>query len=490
MILLTFFVFCYIILYWNDAVWKGDHALENVKKLKSQDFTEGGIFGKLIRFALPLMATGVLQTLYNASDMIVVGRYSPGGENSMGAVGACSALINLIINVFFGLATGAGVLAAQNIGAKKYKDLKHVLDTAIVTSLIGGIIVGLFGFFMAEPLLTLMGTPDAVIVEAIPYMKAYFVGVPACMIYNFLAAILRSSGDSKRPLIILAISGLCNVGLNLIMVLCFSMGAVGVGIATAAAQYISAIMIFIYMSRADIVCKIDLKNIKPDSEKLLSMIRIGMPAGIQGMLFSISNVLMQSTVNTYGDVVVNGNAAAANIEGFVYICMNAMYHSTLTFVGQNVGAARYDRLKKIIWQNALLVSAVGLTVGLAITVFHEPLLMIYAPESEAVREAASMRLYMICSAYFLCGLMEVGCGAVRGMGKAILPMIVSLTGSCLLRIVWIFAICPLFPGNIYVLYLCYPITWIITSSAHFISSAVVSRRLKRAVELRRETALA
>ncbi len=461
------------------TVRRGVSRLERVKKIKNNDFTEGAIFGKLIKFALPLMATGMLQMLYNASDMIVVGRFSPGGENSMGAVGACSALINLILNLFMGLATGAGVLAAQNIGAKKYDHLKKVVDTSVVTSLICGVVLAIFGFFMAEPLLTLMGTPDAVIIEAVPYMKAYFVGVPACMLYNFLAAILRSSGDSKRPLIFLAISGLCNVGLNLIMVLCFSMGAIGVGIATSAAQYISAAMIFIYMSRADIVCKIDLKGIKPNKEKLLSMIRIGMPAGVQGMLFSISNVLMQSTVNTYGDIVVNGNAAAANIEGFVYICMNAMYHSTLTFVGQNVGAGKYDRLKKIIFQNALLVSAVGLVIGVAVTIFHEPLLMIYAPESAAVRDAAAIRLYMICSTYFLCGLMEVGCGAVRGMGRAILPMMVSLTGSCLLRIVWIFTICPFFPGNIYVLYLCYPITWLVTSAAHFASSTVVSKRMKR-----------
>ncbi len=468
---------------------RGDEILEKVKKIRNNDFTEGPIFGKLIRFALPLMATGLLQTLYNASDMIVVGRFSPSKEIAMGAVGSCSALINLILNLFMGLATGAGVLAAQNIGAKKYDHLKKVVDTSLISSLICGVILAIFGFFMAEPLLTLMGTPENVLKEAVPYMKAYFVGVPACMLYNFLAAILRSSGDSKRPLIFLAISGICNVGLNLIMVLCFSMGAVGVGIATTAAQYISATMIFIYMSRADIVCKIDVKNIKPDKEKLLSMIRIGMPAGIQGMLFSISNVLMQSTVNTYGDVIVNGNAAAANIEGFVYICMNAMYHSTLTFVGQNVGAGKYDRIKKIIFQNAMLVSVVGLIIGVAVTVFHEPLLQIYAPESEAVRQAAANRLYVICSSYFLCGLMEVGCGAVRGMGKAILPMMVSLTGSCLLRIVWIFTICPFFPGNIYVLYLCYPITWIVTASAHFVCSLIVSKKLKATALAQKSSAL-
>lgn len=453
--------------------------MEKVKRIKDNDFTEGPIFGKLIRFALPLMATGLLQTLYNASDMIVVGRFSPSGENSMGAVGACSSLIALIVHLFIGLAVGAGVLAAQNFGAKKYDDIKRVLNTSIIGSLVCGTAIAIFGFCASGALLKLMNTPTDVLNEAVPYMKAYFVGVPAVLLYNFLASILRSTGDSKRPLIILSVSGLCNVLLNIVMVLVFDMGAVGVGIATTVAQYLSAIMIFIYMCRADISCKIDLKNIRFDKQKLAQIIRIGLPAGIQSMLFSISNVLMQSTVNTYGDTVVNGNSAAANIEAFVYVCMNAVYHAAMTFVGQNVGAGKYERIKKIVVQSVLLVTLAGVILGGACCLFGDRLLMIYAPDNAAVRSAGMVRMYMICSTYFMCGLMEVGCGAVRGMGKAILPMVVSLVGSCFLRIVWILTICPLFPGNIYVLYLSYAITWLITAAAHFICCGIVYKGIKR-----------
>jgi len=452
-------------------------------KSKNNDFTEGPILGKLIKFALPLMATGLLQTLYNASDMIVVGRFSESGANCMGAVGACSALIALIVNLFIGIATGAGVLSAQAVGAKKYENVRKIINSSVIASLCCGVVLAIFGFFAARPLLTLMGTPADVMKEAVPYMKAYFVGVPAALLYNFLAAVLRSSGDSKRPLIILAISGICNVILNLVMVLAFGMGAVGVGIATTVAQYISATMIFVYMCRADIECKIDVRNMKICPKTLLMIIKIGLPAGIQSMLFSISNVLMQSTINTYGATVVNGNAAAANVEGFVYICMNAMYHSTLTFVGQNVGAGKYDRIKKIVIQNACMVTVAGIVLGGACCLFGDRLLMIYAPNSAAVRAAGMTRMYMICGAYFLCGLMEVGCGAVRGMGKAIMPMMVSLIGSCALRMVWIFAVCPFFPGDIKMLYLCYAITWSITASAHFVCCLMTYRQFvrKRAV---------
>lgn len=453
--------------------------MEKVKRIKNNDFTQGPIFGKLIGFALPLMATGLLQTLYNASDMIVVGRFSPSGENSMGAVGSCSALISLIINLFIGLAVGAGVLTAQSFGAKKYDDIKKIVNTSVIGSSVCGAVLAIFGFCAAEALLTLMNTPSEVLSEAVPYMKAYFVGVPAVLLYNFLASVLRSTGDSKRPLIILSISGLCNVLLNIVMVLVFDMGAVGVGIATTVSQYLSAVMIFIYMCRANIVCRIDLKSIRFDRQKLMQIIRIGLPAGIQSVLFSVSNVLMQSTVNTYGDTVVNGNSAAANIEAFVYVCMNAVYHAAMTFVGQNVGAGKYERIKKIVFQSVLLVTLAGVLLGGVCCLFGDRLLMIYAPNNAAVRDAGMIRMYMICGTYFLCGLMEVGCGVVRGMGKAILPMIVALVGSCLLRVVWIFTLCPLFPGNIYVLYMSYSVTWFITAAAHFICCGIVYRGLTK-----------
>ncbi len=459
--------------------------MESSKKLKNADFTEGPIFGKLIMFILPLMATGLLQTLYNASDMIIVGNFSPSGTDSMGAVGSCAALINLILNLFMGLATGAGVLVAQYIGAKKFDDVRKTVNTSVISSLVCGIILAIFGYLAAEPLLTLMGTPNNLLVEAVPYMKAYFVGAPAALLYNFLASILRSSGDSKRPLIFLSISGIANVGLNILMTLGFGMGAIGVGIATTVAQYISATMIFVYMCRADIPGKIHFRGIKIDKQKMLLIAKIGFPAGFQGMLFSLSNVIVQSTVNTYDanaggiGIIVNGNSAAANIEAFVYICMNAMYHSTLTFVGQNVGAGKYERIKKIVIQNVLLVTAVGIILGGGVCLFGEQLLSIYAPDSAEVRAAGLTRLYMLCAPYFLCGLMDVGCGVVRGMGKAVLPMLVSLTGSCLLRIVWIYTVCPFHLDDIRWLYICYLISWAVTAAAHYICCIPLYRKMIR-----------
>lgn len=472
----------FIIFYWKTE--KGVGRLTKVRKIRDNDFTSGPILGKLILFALPIMATGLLQTFYNASDMIIVGNFATSGANAMGAVGACTSLINLIINLFTGLAIGAGVLASHHVGAKRYDELKKVVDTSIIASFFSGTVLALIGFVFAGPLLSLMKTPESIIVEAVPYMRAYFIGVPGLMMYNFLSSILRSSGDSKRPLIFLAISGLINVLLNIALVMIFPhKGALNVGIATAVAQYASAAFIFVYMCKADICCKINIKTLKGDKNTFFSIVRIGLPAGIQGMLFSISNVLTQKTVNSYGDITVNGNTASASIESFIYIALNTFYQSTITFVGQNVGAGKYQRIKKIVFQNMALSVSVGAVLGTCAYIFGNSLLKIFAPgaENELVRQAGMNRLMILGMSYFLCGLMEIGCGAVRGMGKAMTPMLVSLSGSCLLRIAWIFAVCPFFPGNISVLYLCYPISWIVTAAAHFICAVIIYKREYKSV---------
>ena len=443
---------------------------EKVQSNKMGDLTQGPLFIKIIKYSLPIIATGLLQTFYNASDMIVVGNFSDVGATAMGAVGACGALINLILNLFIGLSVGTGVCVAQEFGGGRFDDLKKTIHTSLLASIIGGLAVGLFGFFMARPLLTLIGTPEATLNEAVPYMKAYFVGVPAAMVYNFMAAAIRSAGDTKRPLIILMISGAVNVALNLFLVLVFGMGAVGVGIATTVAQYMSAIMILWYMIKRGGHCSIKREDLKIDKKKLMRIVSIGIPAGLQSMLFSLSNVLIQSTVNTYGATVVDGNAAAGNIEGFVYIAMNSMYHAALTFTGQNVGAGQYKRIGKILVECLIIVTVIGLLLGVSGYIFGDTLLKIYAPDDAAVRAAGVNRLGVICALYFLCGLMEVGCGVLRGMGKSIPPMIISLLGSCVFRIVWIFTVCPFFPGDIKVLYLSYPISWIITTVAYLIAS--------------------
>lgn len=435
---------------------------------KQIDMTEGPILGRMILFTLPVLATGVLQLLFNASDLAVVGQF--GGADSqieVGAVGSCGALINLIVNLFMGLAVGAGVIAAQDIGAKRYEAVHKLADTALTVSLIGGVAVGVFGFFATEPLLRLMGTTKEILPSAVPYMKAYFTGMPGCLLYNYLAAIQRSGGDTKHPLLFLAISGVANVGLNILMVAGFKLGALGVGIATSASQYIAAAAILIFMLREEGCCRVT--GFALDGERLKKMVLIGLPAGLQGTLFSLSNVIIQSSINAYGTYVVAGNAAGSNLDGFLYIAMNSVYTAALTFVGQNVGAGKYARIKKISFLCVGLVTFIGVSLGVVLVVFGEKLLLIFATgeNKDAVVEAGMNRLLVMGTTYFLCGLMDVGCGIMRGMGKTILPMIVSLVGSCLFRIVWIATVCPLFPGNILALYISYPISWFITAAVHY-----------------------
>ena len=448
-----------------------------VPKRREINMTEGPLLGKMILFTLPVMASGMLQLMFNAADVMVVGKFA--GDAAMAAVGCCGALINLIINLFIGLAVGVGVMAAQDIGAKRYEGVKRLVSTALTASIVGGIAVGVLGFFLAEPLLVLMDTREDVLPEAVPYMRAYFCGIPGCLIYNYMAAILRSTGDTKRPLYFLTAAGVANVGMNLLMVCVFHMGAVGVGIATAVSQYVSAALILIYMARMEGYCRIT--GFAVDKSRLGRMITIGLPAGLQGCMFSLSNVLIQSNVNTYATPIVAGNTAAGNLEGFVYTAMNSVYQTALTFIGQNVGAGKYKRIKRISFLCIGMVSVIGLTLGMGLTFFGDRLLVLYASgeNASAVIAAGVARLRVIAVCYVLCGLMDVGCGILRGMGKAVQPMIVSLLGSCAFRIVWVKTVCKWFPGQIMVLYISYPISWIVTGTVHYFFCFYFYRRLLR-----------
>lgn len=441
------------------------------------NMTEGPVLGKMIRFTIPVMASGILQLLFNAADVAVVGQFA--GEASMAAVGSCGALINLIVNLFIGLSVGAGVIAAQELGAKRYEEVDKLISTALTSSIIGGFVVMIFGIVMAEPLLLLMDTPEDVLAEAVPYMRAYFCGMPGCLVYNYMAAILRSSGDTKRPLFFLTAAGVVNVILNLVMVLGFGMGAIGVGIATAASQYVAAGVTLIYMCKTK--TSLRLAGFKVYGKKLLRMVTIGLPAGMQGCMFSLSNVMIQSAVNAYPTVVIAGNTAAGNLEGFVYTAMNSVYHAALTFIGQNMGAGKFERIKKIAFQCAGMVLVIGLTLSGLLVFFGDKLLLIYASgeNRDLIVQAGMNRLSIIAATYFLCGLMDVGCGILRGMGKAVQPMIVSLLGSCVFRIVWVFTVCPLFPGQIMALYISYPISWIVTGGVHYIFCIYFYRKLMK-----------
>lgn len=445
---------------------------------KKMNMTEGPLLGKILLYSIPLICTGMLQLLYNATDTIIAGRYSADGETALAAVGSCGALINLILQLFLGLSVGAGVCVAHDFGAKKYDEVRRTVHTAVPAAMILGVGVAIFGFFAAETLLTWTKVEEEVLAAAAPYMRAYMVGVPASMVYNYCATMLRSTGDTAHPLIFLSISGVVNVLLNLLMVIVFKLGALGVGIATAASTWLSMIMIVVFMMRSKGCMHLDLRQMKMRRDKLLKMIRIGIPAGLQGCVFSFSNVMIQSAVNGFSRTVVAGNTAASNIDGFIYTAMNALYHASLTFVGQNVGAKKFDRVRKIILLCSASVAVIGVTMSGLSVVFGRQLLSLYAPGNEGAIDAGMQRMMIVGGTYFLCGQMEVGCGAMRGMGSSIIPMVVSLLGSCALRLLWIDTIFAAFPTTT-MLYISYPVSWLLTAATHFICCAFFLRVVKR-----------
>lgn len=441
------------------------------------DMCSGSILGKMLLFALPLMCSSILQLLFNAADIIVVGRFA--GDNSLAAVGSNTALINLLTNFFIGLSIGANVLAAHFYGAKQEKDLKETVHTAMLVSLYSGILLTLVGCIGAKQILIWMQTPDDVLGLATIYLRIYFLGMTATMIYNFGSAILRAVGDTRRPLYYLLTAGIVNVILNLVFVIRFRMDVAGVGIATVISQCISALLIVRCMKKEKSAIRLELRQLKIHRDKFQKILTIGLPASFQGMLFSISNVIIQSSVNGFGAIIVAGNSAAANIEGFVYVSMNAFYQASISFTSQNVGAAKYERINRILYTAEACAVAVGLLLGNAAVLFGKELLLLYSA-SEAVIAAGMRRLRIICSTYALCGMMDTIVGSMRGLGHSVLPMIVSLIGACGLRLFWIFTFFRMerfhTPDS---LYLTYPASWILTFGAHVICFMIVRHGLKK-----------
>ena len=442
--------------------------------------TEGPLFGKIVMFALPLLLSGILQLLYNAADIVVVGRFAENGQTALAAVGSTGALTNLIVNLFIGLSVGSSVSVSHALGAKNDDDVHKLVHTSILTSLIGGVIVLLIGVTLARPLLLLMDTPDTVIDHSALYMRIIFLGMPAQMLYNYGAAILRAKGDTKRPLFILALTGLVNVALNLILVIGCHLDVAGVAIATIVAQYLSALLSTYFLIRDPGACHLDLRQLRIDRRSFLRLLRIGIPAGIQGMAFSISNVLIQSSVNSFGETAMAGNTAGGNLDGFIYIALNSLYHAALTFTGQNVGAKKWSRLNRVLLNCSAIVLSLGLVMGFGIYLFGEQLLAIYAPGEPDVIAWGMIRLKYLATTYFLCGLMEVGCGMLRGIGQSFTSMIISLTGTCAMRIIWIYTIFALNP-TMETLYLSYPVTWLITLVVDIICYVIFKNRLIRHV---------
>lgn len=437
------------------------------------DMCNGPLLGKILIFYVPLMLSGILQLLFNAADIVVVGRFA--GNESLAAVGATGSLTNLIVNLFIGLSVGANVLVAHFYGAGQKEELKNMVQTAIATAAVSGVILIFVGFFVSRPALVLMGTPDDVISHSVLYMRIYFAGMPFMMVYNFGSAVLRAVGDTRRPLYYLLAAGIVNVILNLIFVIVFHMGVAGVATATVISQAISAALVVRCLALSDSDYRLVLKGMKIDPGKLVKMVQIGTPAGLQGALFSISNVLIQSSVNSFGSIAMAGNTAASNIEGFVYTAMNAFHQAAVSFCGQNYGAMKFKRVGKVTAICLGLVTVVGFLMGSGAYLASGLLLRIYSPDAEVIRYG-TLRMAYICILYFLCGAMDVMVGSLRGMGYSIMPMLVSLTGACLFRVVWIYTAFRRIP-TLECLYVSYPISWGLTFLVHLLCFAVVYRKL-------------
>lgn len=442
---------------------------------KVVNMLEGPLLGPIFLFAMPLFITSVLQLAFNAVDIIVVGKFT--GHHALAAVGATGPVINLLVTMFMGISIGASVIMGQNVGARDFKNAQDTLHTAIGISILGGIIVLFAGYFTAMPLLKLMQTPPEVIELAGEYLKIYYIGMPGFMVYNFGAALLRAIGDSKRPMYFLTISGVFNVICNLIFVIVFKMGVAGVAIATSISQYIAAALIVASLLKADGYMKLFIDKIRISKDKALGMMRIGLPAGFQGALFSISNILIQSGINSFGSVVMAGNTAAGNLEGFVYMGMNSIYQTSLSFTSQNMGAKQYDRVKKIFWTCVGVVIGVGLFLGVGAWLFGDKLLRLYTSEPEVIKYGVE-RLGVVSATYFLCGIMDTMVGGLRGMGYSITPMVVSLTAVCIFRMIWIATIFQSIHTPV-ILYLSYPVSWIFAAIGHYINYLYAMKKLKK-----------
>ena len=447
--------------------------------MKNQiNMTEGAIFPKLVKFAVPLILSSVLQLLFNAADIVVVGRYA--GDNSLAAVGSTSSMVNLLVNFFIGLGVGCNVVAANFLGAGKKEELNRTVHTTMVLSVIGGILLTLIGVAFSRQILILMASPEDVLPLSTLYLKVYFGGITATIVYNFGAAILRAKGDTQRPLYILLIAGVINVILNLIFVIFFHMDVAGVASATVLSQVFAAFCVLWILKHEEDDFRLDFGKLRLDMQILRRIIKIGVPAGLQSMLFSFSNMVIQSAVNSFGAVMVAGNSAAQSIEGFIYISMNSFAQATLTFASQNMGAHKFGRIKRLVVISEASVVVVGFVLGMAVLALGRPVLGIYS-ESPEVIDAGMLRLIVILSTYFTCGMMDCMGSAVRGVGHSVMPMIITLIGACGLRMVYLFTFfqIPRFHTFQSIFY-SYPLSWVVTFSILAVSFVFIMRKIEKA----------
>ena len=439
------------------------------------DMCSGPLVGNLLRFSLPLMASGILQLLFNAADIIVLGQFA--SSSAMAAVGATSSLNSLMVNLFLGLSIGCSVVMAHSYGAQDWRRVQDTVHTAILLAMFCGAALILLGLPLLPVLLGWMDTPADLMDQSVLYMRIVFLGMPAMMAYDFGAGILRAIGDTRRPLFFLTAAGITNACLNVFFVLVFHMDVAGVALATSISQYLSAGLILRCLARPGTRYQLHPRQLRLHKATLLQILRVGLPAGIQSVVFSVSNVLIQSSINSFGTLAVAGSTAAANIENFVYTAMESVYQAALNFTSQNIGAGQKERVPLILRDCLLLVAVIGAILGGLAVLFGRQLLSIYTSDPQVLPYGID-RIHVVCLTYLLCGLMDVACGVVRGMGAAVTPTVVSLTGACGLRIVWIFTVFGSM-HSLFVLYLSYPVTWIVTFTMHMVCFVWFYRRLRR-----------
>ena len=454
--------------------------MEQTKPVKTGyqlDMIHGPLAGKIMLFALPLMLSSILQLLFNAADVVVVGRCA--GKEALAAVGSTTALINLLINLFVGFSVGTNVVIARELGAGRESNVEAGVHTAVSIALISGALLAVLGVSMARTLLVWTSSAPDVIDLATIYLRIYFCGMPVNMLYNFGAAILRSEGDTRRPLYFLAIAGVTNVALNLLFVIVFQMSVAGVALATIISQAVSALLVLGCLVKDQGPLHLELRKLRIDQRMMVQILRVGLPAGFQGIVFSLSNVVIQSSINSFGSTaIIAGSAASANLEGFVYVSMNAFHQTAMTFTSQNYGAGECRRVDRIVGLCLLYVVTVGLALGVLVVAFGHPLASIYAPGEEEVIAQAMLRLQYICTTYFLCGVMDVMVGVLRGLGHSVVPMIVSMVGACGVRLLWVATVFQTYHTP-QMLYLSYTVSWVITGAVHIAFFFVVRKHSYR-----------
>lgn len=442
------------------------------------DMLNGGIVKKIIVFTIPIMLQGILQNLYNSADLVIVGQFA--GDNALSSVGATTTIFGVMLSLFLGITTGVDVISSLFFGKGDYEKVRKAIDTAVILAPILGIVCAIIGFFTARPILVLMNTPEAggVLDGATLYLKILMIGVPFTLLFNFCSAILRTSGETKKPFIYLMIAGIVNVLLNLVFVVAFNMGVEGVAIATVISQILSAMLILLNLIRNNGLFSFNLRNVNFSWGIFGRMVLVGLPAGIQSCAFNVSNAFLQSGVNTFGNDAIAGSTAVATIENLLWVSLNSFVNAATTFVSQNVGANNLERARKSCIYTLFMTACMGIVIGLSAYLCGDMLLKIFIDNNELAMQYGKDRYSITFPFYFLAGIMGVLPGAIRGFGSSLPPSIITIIGACGVRIVWIYTVFKMYP-NLTTLYLVHPITWVITVIALTINLVIAYKQTKK-----------